>query len=196
MLAEEYHADPAGAADLDDKTIWPGRKSWAIRHAEGGRVVENATWGFPTRKPRVRAPKEGQSPYVVTWWTNARNLEKSMWAPWLAQPEHRCLIPFSLFAEPKKASDRADPKDLDWWFRVLDQETPCFAGVWKIDPEFDRVFSFVTTKPNSLVGPKHEKAMPAILPRADHDAWLTAPWDDAERLIISYPDGNMALDNR
>jgi putative SOS response-associated peptidase YedK len=158
-----------------------------------GRMIERMKWGFPTRKPRKREPKEGQTAYVTDWWTNARNLDGNLWKYQLQKPAQRCLVPFERFSEPKAAAERADPKDLWWWFTVADQEIPCFAGIWKVDEVEGPVYSFLTTEPNALVGDKHQKAMPVILNAVDHDTWLTAPWDEAKGLVSSYPSQLMAM---
>ncbi len=76
---------------------------------------------------------------------------------WLIKPEHRCLVPFTRFAEPKAEADRASPGDLNWWFTVADQAAPCFAGVWRIDHDHGHVYAFCTTEPNPLVAPKHPR---------------------------------------
>ena len=68
-----------------------------------------------------------------------------------------------------------------------DQEGPCFAGVWKVDRDHDRVYAFCTTEPNPLVAPKHPKAMPVILLAEDHDRWLCGDIDDVLALQAAYP---------
>lgn len=48
-------------------------------------------------------------------------------------------------------------------------------------------YAFLTTEPNALIGAVHPKAMPVILEDADYDPWLTADWQDAARLVATYP---------
>jgi putative SOS response-associated peptidase YedK len=150
-------------------------------------------WGYPTTKPRKTPPKPGQEPFTVDWWTNARDLTKSLWKGSLADPAHRCLVPFQRFAEPKAAADRKEPRDLNWWFTVVDRPGAAFAGIWKDDPRFGRVYSFCTTAPNPLVGAVHPKAMPVILDEGDYDRWLTADWPDAQSLVTAYPSQLMTI---
>jgi len=171
----------------------PGKPGYVVRHQDGRRVLSTMRWGFPTRKPRKRPARQGELPYLYDWWTNARNMQSSMWKPWLMRAEHRCLVPFTRFSEPKAAADRRDKADVNWWFTVEDQAMPCFAGVWKIDQDHDRVYAFCTTEPNPLVAPKHPKAMPVILLPEDQERWLTAPAEEALSLLAAYPSQLMSV---
>lgn len=171
----------------------PGKPGYVIREQDGERVLSTMKWGFPTRKERKRPAKEGEMPFLYDWWTNARNLGNNMWKPWLIKAEHRCLVPFSRFSEPKAFGERAHPGDLNWWFTVEDQEMPCFAGVWKVDQDHDRVYAFCTTEPNPIVAPKHPKAMPVILLPEDHDRWLHGSIDDVLALQAGYPSQLMSV---
>ena len=194
-LADAFFASP----DPDDLIVQekdyaaPGKPGRVVRYRDGARVVSTMKWGFPTRKPRKRPAREGELPFLYDWWTNARNLGNSMWRPWLLKPEHRCLVPFTAFSEPKATADRTGPGDTAWWFTVQDQEVPCFAGVWKIDEDHHRVYAFCTTEPNPLVAPKHPKAMPVILLAEDRERWLTGSIRDVMALQASYPSQMMSV---
>ena len=110
--------DDPGACSVPRGGGWRPGARWAV---EGGeRVLSTMKWGFPTRKPRKRPAREGELPFLYDWWTNCRNLTSNMWRPWLLKPEHRCLVPFARFAEPKAVGDRSGPRDLNWWFTVND----------------------------------------------------------------------------
>lgn len=168
--------------------VWPGSKAIVLRPDGENRVFEAMTWGFPTREPRKRAPKEGQSPYVISWWTNARTLTASLWKDWIHRPEHRCLVPFNTFAEPKKGQGREE-----WWFNVNDRPVSAFAGIWKPDFELGNVFAFLTCDANPLVKPLHDKAMPVIVQPEDYEAWLTGDLESACALQQSFPSQLMAV---
>ena len=185
--------DRRNAISVEKDYAAPGKPGYVIREADGQRVLSTMLWDFPTRKPRKRPAKEGELPFLFDWWTNCRNLSNNMWKPSLLKPEHRCLVPFTQFSEPKAADDRSGPGDTNWWFTVEDQEMPCFAGVWKVDQDHDRVYAFCTTEPNPLVAPKHPKAMPVILLREDHERWLRGTFDDVLELQAGYPSQMMSV---
>lgn len=185
--------DPGNVLTVEKDYAAPGKPGYVVRSHDGQRMLSTMRWGFPIRKPRKRPAREGELPFLHDWWTNARNLQGNLWRPWLARAEHRCLVPFTRFAEPKAAADRQSPGDTNWWFTVEDQDAPCFAGLWKVDRDHDRVYAFCTTEPNPLVAPKHPKAMPVILLAEDRDRWLTASPEEALAMIASYPSQLMSL---
>lgn len=168
--------------------IFPGRKGAVVREVEGRRVAEEMTWGFPTRELRKRPAKEGQSPYVISWWTNCRTLTANLWKDWIPLPEQRCLVPFTSFAEPKIGKGREE-----WWFDVKGPPVSCFAGLWKPDYELGNVFAFLTCEPNELVKPLHPKAMPVILHPEDYEAWLTGDFETARSLAVPFPSQIMSV---
>lgn len=189
----EYHAyfqareDDRNELAVERDYVAPGKPGVVVRVEGGERVVSTMKWGFPTRKPRKRPAREGELPFLYDWWTNARNLESGMWRSALSRPEQRCLVPFTRFAEPKAARDRSEPGDTNWWFKVEDQEAPCFAGLWRNDEDHGRVYAFCTTEPNPLVGFVHPKAMPVVLMAQDHERWLRGSHDEALALQAAYP---------
>jgi len=185
--------DAANVLGIEKDYAAPGKPGYVVRYEDGRRVLSTMRWGFPTRKPRKRAAREGELPFLYDWWTNARNLHNNLWKPWLLRTEHRCLVPFTRFAEPKAVSDRQGPGDTNWWFTVEDQPVPCFAGLWKVDADHDRVYAFCTTEPNPLVAPKHPKAMPVILLAEDQERWLTAPVEEALTMLTAYPSQLMGV---
>ena len=90
---------------------------------------------------------------------------------WLDR-EHRCIVPATAFSEP----DKNTPKGaVEWrWFERADKLPFFFAGIWrpwtgdrgtKKAPNIadHMLFSIMTTEPNGVVEPVHEKAMPVML---------------------------------
>lgn len=159
---------------------FPDRMAPVIRLADdGARECVSMRWGLP-------GPFDSGPPV-----TNVRNLASPHWRPWLAR-EHRCLVPFTMFAEYDDASPRGAKKLR--WFAKRDRGMAMFAGVWRtwrgvrgpkavpVDGEH-LLFSFLTTDANDLIRPYHAKAMPMILTSEDEYAqWLNAPAEDVEAL--------------
>lgn len=111
------------------------------------------------------------------------NLTKSKaYGPLLGKYRHRCLIVADGFYEWMKAEDPKQPRQ-PWHFQVDGGEPFAFAGLctrkeWS-DPEergYDDGYLYtctlVTTTPNEVVSPVHDR-MPAILPSPEAEAaWL------------------------
>ena len=111
------------------------------------------------------------------------NLQKSRaYGPLLGKYRHRCLIVADGFYEWMKAEDPKQPRQ-PWHFQVDGGEPFAFAGLctrkeWS-DPDergYDDGFLYtctlVTTTPNDVVAPVHDR-MPSILPDPEAEAaWL------------------------
>jgi putative SOS response-associated peptidase YedK len=173
--------------------IFPDQMAPVIRLSEGQRTLTMMRWGIP-------GPKQfGEHPV-----TNVRNVKSPHWRPWLKH-EYRCLVPVTAFSEYADTK----PKKTPTWF-ALDDERPlfAFAGIWRPwtgvrgtkaeNPDRSeadhRLFSFLTTEANGVVGPIHPKAMPVLLTTPDEWAtWLEAPTEDALKLQRPLPDAAMKI---
>lgn len=175
------------------KNVYPDQDAPIIRNQKNGACeLVMARWGFP--------PIPGKKSPI----TNIRNLESRWWSnvnrTWLLEPEYRCLVPFTLFAEPVRDST---------WFSVPKVDVAFFAGIWRpwhgerlaeqagksrrARQEGDwELFAFLTTEANEVVRPLHEKAMPAILyePK-DCSEWLAG---GVESLRLQRPLQNDELE--
>ncbi|MEL6061105.1 MULTISPECIES: SOS response-associated peptidase [unclassified Methylobacterium] len=171
--------------------IFPDQMAPVVRNGVDGRELAMLRWGLP-------GPKAfGEQPI-----TNVRNVASPHWRPWLGVA-HRCLVPATAFSEYADTKPRKTPV----WF-ALGEDRPlfAFAGIWRpwtgvrgtkrenpdrIEAEH-RLFAFLTTEANGVVGPVHPKAMPVLLTKPEEWAtWLEAPTAEALRLQRPLPDSAM-----
>ncbi len=135
--------------------------------------------------------------------TNVRNVSSKHWKRWLGV-ENRCVVPFTRFAEPDPANKLEGGRTPNAWFGAPDETLMFFAGLWV--PQWTSVrkikegliitdlFGFLTTEPNAIVAPIHQKAMPVILANQDEvEIWLSAPWEDASKLQRALPGEQIVL---
>lgn len=175
-------------------SIYPDQDAPVIRaHENGGYELASLRWGFP--------PIPGKKPPI----TNIRNLKSRWWRDvnreWMLEPQYRCLVPFTAFAEPVRDSI---------WFSVPDVEIAYFAGVWRPwqgerlaeQPGKSRrtreqrdweLFAFLTTEANDVVRPVHEKAMPAILFEPDECLEWLGGGADSLRLQRPLPNDQLQI---
>jgi putative SOS response-associated peptidase YedK len=161
--------------------VFPDRVGPVIRQrADGSREWTPMRWGLPGPASTGGAPV-----------TNLRNVQSPHWRRVLG-PAHRCLVPFTAFAEYQDGA----PKGLKplRWFAPPSRTLAMFAGVWR---EWTGVrgtkaapiegahllFTFLTTEANALVRPIHAKAMPLVLTGEDAYArWLNASAAEVEAI--------------
>ena len=112
-------------------------------------------------------------------------------------------MPATAFAEP----DRNTSKPVVWrWFERADKQPFFFAGIWrpwtgdrgtKKKPNIGdhALFSIMTTEPNAIVEPIHEKAMPVMLMTPDDvKQWLRgSSVEDALKMQKPAPDDAIVM---
>ena len=168
QVRESAEEPPAGS-------IFPKRKAYIARNANGRRVIDTMRWGFPP-PPNAKAP-------VV----NVRNLDSPFWRSTLGNPEQRCLVPATSFSE----WEGQPGSKVQHWFSIPSRPVFAFAGIWRPTDE-GNVFAFLSCAPNPLVGAIHPKAMPVVLHDEDYGRWLEG--EDAGLLAQPYPSQLMVAD--
>jgi putative SOS response-associated peptidase YedK len=121
------------------------------------------------------------------------------WRPSIANEAQRCIVPATAFAEPDRNTSK--PVVIRW-FRRTDGEPLFFARIWrawdgdrgtKAKPNVGR--PFLTTSPNGIVEPIHNKAMPVLLMTpADVERWLEGTPEEALELQKPAPDDAIIMD--
>ncbi len=192
-LRRELHTTPATDNLEPRANVYPDQDAPILVSQPGSLELRMARWGFP--------PITGKTDVI----TNIRNLKSKWWTDvnreWLIEPQFRCLVPFTAFAEPVRNST---------WFMVPNVDVPCFAGIWRPwsgerlaeQPGAKRrvrehrdwhLFAFLTTDANDIVRPVHEKAMPVILhDPAEQNEWLQGG-EASLRLQRTLPNDQLSI---
>ena len=176
FIAPRYNAAPTQslpvALDTDGRRIlrlmrWGLVPSWAKHRAIGNRLI-NARSETARDKPAFRH----------------------------AFARRRCLVPASGFYEwkrPEPTPERKAARKQPYFIQLLDASPFAMAGMWEqhVDPDGERLttFTILTTVPNELVAPLHDR-MPVILHPGAYDRWLDPGEHDTDALtamLVPYP---------
>ena len=151
----------------------------------GRREIELLHWGL--------IPSWADDPAIGNRMINARAetvAEKPAFRH--AFRKKRCLVLTDGFFEWRREGKRKQP----FFIRMKDDRPFAFAGLWE-DWERDagaiRSCTHLTTEPNGVVAPIHDR-MPLILPESAYDLWLDPDVNDPKRLqplLVPYPADEM-----
>lgn len=148
--------------------VYPGGTGLVVRDAEGARVLETMSWGWPLK---LQSMKPDSKPKAVN---NCADIQGRMWVGFAKKPQWRCLIPLTGFAEaqgPKGKMTRT-------WMTLKDQPIFAWAGLWRVSAEWGPVYSGVMRDANEAMRAVHTR-MPVLLMPDDYETWLHGTFDDA-----------------
>ncbi len=164
-LKPTYNAAPTQNLPVilnsDPKTIqvcrWGLIPAWAKEERIGNRMI-NARAETLLQKPSFRTPFKKQ----------------------------RCLVLTDGFYEWRKTSDRKIPHRIS----MRDHKPFAFAGIWEVwktpDGEDIKTLSIITTEPNELMKPLHNR-MPVIIKQENEEKWLQElDISEAQKLLEPY----------
>jgi len=150
------------------------------------RELTYLTWGL--------IPSWAKDPKIGSRMINARSetaAEKPSFRA--AFKRRRCLIPASGFYEWQKLGDRKQPT----FIHGVDKGLMGLAGLWEVwhssDGSFVQSCTILTTQPNELMAPIHNR-MPVIIAPEDYSMWLDPgprP-EDGLHLMRPYAGAQMA----
>lgn len=222
-ILDAARAMRADVGNMEPRDLYPDYAAPIVRTgADGVRELVLSRWGLPSSKKalfdaatkradRLRAKgKAVDFPKLLemepdSGTTNVRNTASPHWRPWL-EPANRCLVPFTAFSEPGRDAEGKyrliwfklagnDPEPLAFFAGVHVRQWSCVRKI-KTGLETCDVFAFLTTAPSEPVKSVHPKAMPVILTEPDEiEAWMGAPWAEANGLQRALPDGALEIIN-
>ena len=176
-LAAELGVNPEEINDAEYRPRWniaPTDPHWVVRTRYEERTIMSAKWGLVNvwAKDAKRAAKQINARAETLHSSNAFRE---------AFEKRRCIVPADGFYEWEGAGPTRRPI----WFHREDGGLLYLAGLyesWQPQPEqWQRTFTIVTTEPNTLLAPIHNR-MPVVLPEDAVDAWLDPQEQDFEKL--------------
>ena len=160
--------------------IAPSQQGPIIANLQGKNRVEMFRWGL--------VPSWAKYPSIGNRMINARAetlAEKPSFGRLLNN--RRCLVLADGFYEWRK-----EGKDkVAMWFKLKNREPFVFAGLWDLwkqpDGNMLRTYTIVTTEPNEVLAPIHNR-MPAMLGDRDALEWVSGAGDEiAHALSLLKP---------
>jgi len=166
--------------------VAPGEEILVVRRAGGLRVLDHSTWGLAPAWIRRPGPP-------------LRNVraETLLGKPGRSETANRgrCLVPAGGFFEWLHLGRSRQP----WYFRPRDGSLFALGALSEVVAETPgdarserRHCAILTTRPNELVAPVHDR-MPVIVPRDAYPAWLDPDVALAELLSLLEPIAAEAL---
>lgn len=170
--------------DLPDGlfNVPPTERIRMVVERDGDRRLTAAIWGF---RPFWLADDPSRS------WINAR-AETAAASPAFgpALRRHRCVIPADAFYEWDRTVTPRQPYAIG----PADGGLLALAGIWSSTRDAAPTTAILTTRPNDLVAPIHNR-MPVILPPYLLDAWLdpAATLAELEPMLAAAPEATLRV---
>ena len=159
--------------------VAPTQPVATVRRSDGVNSWEPMRWGL--------IPHWARDPSIGNRMINAR-AETIAEKPAFREPfaRRRCLVPADGFYEWERiGGGRKQP----WYLSLLEDQPFAFAGLWaRWSGEEGSIgsCSIITTTPNELVAPIHDR-MPVILDRGGFDCWLDEASTPQELRSLLHP---------
>jgi putative SOS response-associated peptidase YedK len=143
-------------------------------------------------------PADSSTPTPKYPYFNARAETLVKINPWKSIfPKQRCLVPATFFYEWPKKNGKAISGEPPRLFQLKSQNSFSFAGLWDAwkDPitgNYKPSFSIITTEPNDLVKPYHDR-MPVILNAEHEKIWMNSKLgiQDVYEVLIPFEPSEM-----
>ena len=180
-ISDYFGADPD--ADLPDG-LWnvpPTERIRVVLERDDERLLVGATWGF-----QPFWADDGRRS-----WINARSetaWDSPAFGPALRAT--RCIVPADAFYEWDRTASPRQPYAIG----PDDGGMLALAGIWSPRRDAPPTVAILTTAPNALVAPIHDR-MPVILERDLLDAWLdpTTPPAELAPMLLSAPEESLRM---
>lgn len=159
--------------------VCPGTDITVVRlDREKKRVARQHRWGL--------IPHWAKDPSIGNRLANARGESLSERPAFRdAFRRARCLVPASGFYEWQTVAGRKHP----WYFVPTDAQLFALAGITSVWNGM-RSVSLITTAPNALMEPIHDR-MPVIISPTDYANWLDRANENPIDLVRPYPASHM-----
>jgi putative SOS response-associated peptidase YedK len=175
-IAEEFEL-PKPPDTRPRYNIAPGETILVVREEGGARLADGSSWGL--------LPSGSRGPGMPLLNIRAETLRRDRTHDETVR-EGRCLVPAGGFYEWRHLGRARQP----YYFRPADAPLFGLAAVSERLPQPGggsvRHCAIVTTEPNGLVAPVHDR-MPVIIPREAYALWLDPTRDPGEILPLLAP---------
>ncbi len=201
VLAEQFSVAEVKAAEQDPRyNVAPTEDVYAVAVSKGVRRLGTLSWGLLPGWSKDAKPARRMVNLRAETVTDKPGFRRSL-------ERRRCVIPADGFYEWKKLGDGRAKQP--FFITGRDRRPLALAGLWATwrgpagadgAHEADRggvpagedgirTCTILTTEPNDLVAPLHDR-MPAILTEEAWEVWLDEGQTDVEvlsRLLVPYP---------